>query len=164
MAAHARWADGHFTTHQPLPGAAGHRPPSGADRRGQGCDVARLLFELRVAFRHGADIAALLWFFLMVITLFPLSVGSQPQLLARIAQPASSVAALLASLLALERLLGATTCRTAAPEQLMLLPVPRRRGGAAGESGPLGVTGLPPIMLSPLKRWGWTCTAEKSWR
>ncbi|WP_254693804.1 heme exporter protein CcmB [Salmonella enterica] len=41
--------------------------------------------ELRVAFRHGADIAGPLWFFLMVITLFPLSVGPQPQLLARIA-------------------------------------------------------------------------------
>ncbi|ESC46330.1 heme exporter protein CcmB, partial [Salmonella enterica subsp. enterica serovar Agona str. SA-3] len=37
--------------------------------------------ELRVAFRHGADIAGPLWFFLMVITLFPLSVGPQPQLL-----------------------------------------------------------------------------------
>ncbi|EBL1498959.1 heme exporter protein CcmB [Salmonella enterica] len=36
--------------------------------------------ELRVAFRHGADIAGPLWFFLMVITLFPLSVGPQPQL------------------------------------------------------------------------------------
>ncbi|VEA00069.1 heme ABC transporter permease [Salmonella enterica subsp. salamae] len=41
--------------------------------------------ELRVAFRHGADIAGPLWFFLMVITLFPLSIGPQPQLLARIA-------------------------------------------------------------------------------
>ncbi len=34
--------------------------------------------ELRVAFRHGADIAGPLWFFLMVITLFPLSIGPQP--------------------------------------------------------------------------------------
>ncbi|EBC8170293.1 hypothetical protein C8188_22530, partial [Salmonella enterica] len=58
--------------------------------------------ELRVAFRHGADIAGPLWFFLMVITLFPLSVG--PQLLARIAPGIIQVAALLASLLALERL------------------------------------------------------------
>ncbi|WP_179765216.1 heme exporter protein CcmB, partial [Salmonella enterica] len=45
-----------------------------------------------------------LWFFLMVITLFPLSVGPQPQLLARIAPGIIQVAALLASLLALERL------------------------------------------------------------
>ncbi|EAM9369890.1 heme exporter protein CcmB [Salmonella enterica] len=52
--------------------------------------------ELRVAFRHGADIAGPLWFFLMVITLFPLSVGPQPQLLARIAPGIIQVAALLA--------------------------------------------------------------------
>ncbi|EDU0660186.1 heme ABC transporter permease [Salmonella enterica] len=51
--------------------------------------------ELRVAFRHGADIAGPLWFFLMVITLFPLSVGPQPQLLARIAPGIIQVAALL---------------------------------------------------------------------
>ncbi|EHL3470843.1 heme exporter protein CcmB, partial [Salmonella enterica] len=31
--------------------------------------------ELRVAFRHCADIASPLWFFLIVITLFPLSIG-----------------------------------------------------------------------------------------
>ena len=32
--------------------------------------------ELRVAFRHSAEIANPLWFFLIVITLFPLSIGS----------------------------------------------------------------------------------------
>ena len=41
--------------------------------------------ELRVAFRHSAEIANPLWFFLIVITLFPLSIGPEPQLLARIA-------------------------------------------------------------------------------
>ncbi|EPC7185971.1 heme exporter protein CcmB [Salmonella enterica] len=56
--------------------------------------------ELRVAFRHGADIAGPLWFFLMVITLFPLSVGPQPQLLARIAPGIIQVAALPAVVLA----------------------------------------------------------------
>lgn len=40
--------------------------------------------ELRVAFRHSAEIANPLWFFLIVITLFPLSIGPEPQLLARI--------------------------------------------------------------------------------
>ncbi|WP_277884386.1 heme exporter protein CcmB [Salmonella enterica] len=59
--------------------------------------------ELRVAFRHGADIAGPLWFFLMVITLFPLSVGPQPQLLARIA-PGIIRGGAAGLLLALERL------------------------------------------------------------
>ncbi|EGX6928935.1 heme ABC transporter permease, partial [Salmonella enterica subsp. enterica serovar Liverpool] len=76
--------------------------------------------ELRVAFRHGADIAGPLWFFLMVITLFPLSVGPQPQLLARIAPGIIQVAALLASLLALERLFR-DDLQDGSLEQLMLL-------------------------------------------
>ncbi|EBE8328240.1 heme exporter protein CcmB [Salmonella enterica] len=79
--------------------------------------------ELRVAFRHGADIAGPLWFFLMVITLFPLSVGPQPQLLARIAPGIIQVAALLASLPAV--VLAKVLAHWA-------------------------VTGLPLIMLSPL--------------
>jgi heme exporter protein CcmB len=50
--------------------------------------------ELRVAFRHSAEIANPLWFFLIVITLFPLSIGPEPQLLARIAPGIIWVAAL----------------------------------------------------------------------
>ncbi len=53
--------------------------------------------ELRVAFRHSAEIANPLWFFLIVITLFPLSIGPEPQLLARIAPGIIWVAALLSS-------------------------------------------------------------------
>ncbi|TGD06925.1 heme exporter protein CcmB [Salmonella enterica] len=125
--------------------------------------------ELRVAFRHGADIAGPLWFFLMVITLFPLSVGPQPQLLARIAPGIIQVAALLASLLALERLFR-DDLQDGSLEQVKLLAVTlaavgraqvRGRGGGGGP-GPLpavvlakvlahwAVTGLPLMMLSPL--------------
>ncbi|EBD0140736.1 heme exporter protein CcmB [Salmonella enterica subsp. enterica serovar Altona] len=123
--------------------------------------------ELRVAFRHGADIAGPLWFFLMVITLFPLSVGPQPQLLARIApgiiQVAAllasllariapgiiQVAALLASLLALERLFR-DDLQDGSLEQLMLLPVPLPAVVLAKVLAHWAVTGLPLIMLSPL--------------
>lgn len=79
--------------------------------------------ELRVAFRHGADIAGPLWFFLMVITLFPLSVGPQPQLLARIAPGIIQVAA---------------------------LPVPLPAVVLAKVLAHWAVTGLPLMMLSPL--------------
>lgn len=101
--------------------------------------------ELRVAFRHGADIAGPLWFFLMVITLFPLSVGPQPQLLARIAPGIIQVAALLASLLALERLFR-DDLQDGSLEQLMLLPAVVMAKVLAHWA----VTGLPLIMLSPL--------------
>lgn len=109
--------------------------------------------ELRVAFRHGADIAGPLWFFLMVITLFPLSVGPQPQLLARIAPGIIQVAALLASLLALERLFR-DDLQDGSLEQLMLLPVPLPAVVLAKVLAKVlahwAVTGLPLIMLSPL--------------
>lgn len=109
--------------------------------------------ELRVAFRHGADIAGPLWFFLMVITLFPLSVGPQPQLLARIAPGIIQVAALLASLLALERLFR-DDLQDGSLEQLMLLPVPLPVPLPAVVLAKVlahwAVTGLPLMMLSPL--------------
>lgn len=40
--------------------------------------------ELLIAFRRQADIFNPLWFFIIVITLFPLSIGPEPNLLARI--------------------------------------------------------------------------------
>ena len=49
--------------------------------------------ELKIAFRNGAEIINPLWFFLIVITLFPLSIGPEPQLLARIAPGVVWVAA-----------------------------------------------------------------------
>lgn len=66
----------------------------------------------------------------------PLSIGPEPQLLARIAPGIIWVAALLASLLALERLFR-DDLQDGSLEQLMLLPLPLSRG--AGESdGALG--------------------------
>ena len=46
---------------------------------------ALLARELRLAWRSGAEILNPLWFFLIVITLFPFGVGAAPQLLAQIA-------------------------------------------------------------------------------
>ncbi|OVV77444.1 hypothetical protein BME65_10010 [Klebsiella pneumoniae] len=55
--------------------------------------------ELRLAWRSGAEILNPLWFFLIVITLFPFGVGAAPQLLAQIAPGVVWVAALKALLL-----------------------------------------------------------------
>lgn len=51
-----------------------------------------------------AEILNPLWFFLIVITLFPFGVGAAPQLLAQIAPGVVWVAALLAALLVMDRL------------------------------------------------------------
>ncbi|GHL73366.1 hypothetical protein ECZU34_11140 [Escherichia coli] len=98
--------------------------------------------ELRVAFRHSAEIANPLWFFLIVITLFPLSIGPEPQLLARIAPGIIWVAALLSSLLALERLFR-DDLQDGSLEQLMLLPLPLPAVVLAKVMAHWMVTGLP---------------------
>ncbi len=51
--------------------------------------------ELRIACRRGAEVMNPLWFFLIVITLFPLGIGPDPHQLARIAPGIVWVAALL---------------------------------------------------------------------
>lgn len=79
--------------------------------------------ELRIASQSGAEIINPLWFFLIVITLFPLGIGPEPQLLARIAPGIVWVAALLSSLLALERLFR-DDFLDGSLEQLLLLPTP----------------------------------------
>ncbi|EHX7634066.1 heme exporter protein CcmB, partial [Salmonella enterica] len=100
--------------------------------------------ELRVAFRHSAEIANPLWFFLIVITLFPLSIGPEPKLLARIAPGIILVAALLSSLLALERLFR-DDLQDGSLEQLMLLPLPLPAVVLAKVLAHWVVTGLPLI-------------------
>lgn len=87
--------------------------------------------ELRVAFRHRAEIANPLWFFLIVITLFPLAVGPEPQLLA------------------LERLFR-DDLQDGSLEQLMLLPLPLPAVVVAKVMAHWVVTGVPLLILSPL--------------
>lgn len=105
--------------------------------------------ELRLALRKGAEIINPLWFFLIVITLFPLGIGPEPQMLSRIAPGAVWVAALLASLLAMERLFR-DDWQDGSLEQLMLLPLPLPAMVVAKVAAHWVVTGLPLIVLSPL--------------
>lgn len=107
------------------------------------------LHELRVVLRKGAEIANPLWFFLIVITLFPLGIGPEPQLLARIAPGVIWVAALLASLLAMDRLFR-DDFQDGTLEQLMLLPIPLPMVVLAKVTAHWVVTGLPLLILSPL--------------
>lgn len=105
--------------------------------------------ELKLAFRKQAEIINPLWFFLMVITLFPLGVGPEPQLLVRIAPGIVWVAALLASLLSLERLFR-DDFLDGSLEQLLLLPAPLVFTVLGKVCAHWMVTGLPLLLLSPL--------------
>ncbi|MCU8587847.1 heme exporter protein CcmB [Erwinia pyrifoliae] len=105
--------------------------------------------ELRIAFRSSAEILHPLWFFLIVITLFPLGLGAEPQLLARIAPGIVWVAALFSSLLALERMFR-DDFLDGSLEQLLLLPLPLPLTVISKVTAHWLVTGLPLLLLSPL--------------
>lgn len=105
--------------------------------------------ELRVALRNNAEILNPMWFFLIVIMLFPLAIGPEPQLLLRIASGVVWVAALLASLLAMDRLFR-DDYQDGSLEQLTLLPLPLPLVVLAKVVVHWMVSGLPLLLLSPL--------------
>ncbi|MGR5220156.1 heme exporter protein CcmB [Vibrio parahaemolyticus] len=105
--------------------------------------------ELLIAFRRQADIFNPLWFFIIVITLFPLSIGPEPNLLARISAGIVWVAALLSALLSLERLFK-DDFQDGSLEQMMLMPVPLQLVVMAKIIAHWILTGLPLIIISPL--------------
>jgi heme exporter protein B len=79
--------------------------------------------DVTLAWRRRSDLAAALVFFVLVVTLFPLSVGPDTQLLRSIAPGIVWVAALLASMLCLGRLF-ADDFADGSLEQLVLSPQP----------------------------------------
>jgi len=105
--------------------------------------------ELLMALRQRSDILNPLWFFLIVITLFPLGVGPEPKLLARIAPGIIWVAALLAAMLSLERLFR-DDFSDGALEQMMLMPYPLGVLALAKVIAHWLLTGLPLLLISPL--------------
>ncbi|GAL23120.1 ABC transporter [Vibrio maritimus] len=105
--------------------------------------------ELLIAFRRQADIFNPLWFFIIVITLFPLSIGPEPNLLARISAGIVWVAALLSALLSLERLFK-DDFQDGSLEQMMLMPIPLQLVVMAKIIAHWLLTGLPLIIISPL--------------
>ena len=105
--------------------------------------------ELRIALRKQAEILNPLWFFLIVITLFPLVIGPDPVLLSKIAPGVAWVAALLSALLSFERLFRDDFI-DGSLEQLMLAPQPLALTALAKVTAHWLLTGLPLILLSPI--------------
>ena len=105
--------------------------------------------ELAIAFRKPAEILNPLWFFLMIITLFPLLMGPNPEILGKIAPGIAWEAALLSALLSFERLFK-DDYLDGSLEQLMLLPVGLPQVALAKVLAHWLLTGLPLILLSPI--------------
>ena len=79
--------------------------------------------DLILAWRRRADVLSTLFFFVIVVSLFPLGVGPEAHLLRSIAPGVVWVAALLASMLSLGRLF-ANDYQDGTLEQLLLTPQP----------------------------------------
>jgi heme exporter protein B len=79
--------------------------------------------DLLLALRQRADVANTLLFFVVVVTMVPLGVGNEPNLLRSIAPGVVWVAALLAAILSLNRLFAADLA-DGTLEQMLLSPEP----------------------------------------
>ena len=79
--------------------------------------------DLILAWRRRADVLSTVFFFVIVVSLFPLGIGPETQLLRTIAPGVVWVAALLASMLSLGRLF-ANDYQDGTLEQLLLTPQP----------------------------------------
>ncbi|WP_262966338.1 heme exporter protein CcmB [Methylobacter psychrophilus] len=105
--------------------------------------------DLVLALRRRSEIANPLFFFILVITLFPLGIGAQPHLLQAIAPGIIWVSALLAAMLSLDGLFR-SDFDDGSLEQILLSPYPASILVLAKIIAHWLVTGLPLLIVAPL--------------
>jgi heme exporter protein B len=105
--------------------------------------------DLALAWRHPGETVLVVAFFVLVASLFPLGIGAEPQLLARIGPGVIWVCALLAAFLSLPGLF-ATDHADGTLEQMTLSPHPMSSWISGKIVAHWIASGLPLTMLSPL--------------
>lgn len=105
--------------------------------------------ELLIAIRYGADSAMISLFFVLVVILFPLSVGPNPEILMRISAGIIWVAALLSVMLSMDRLFE-SDYEDGCLDLLIITPQPLELIVLAKTCAHWITTGLPLIVISPL--------------
>jgi heme exporter protein B len=105
--------------------------------------------DLLLAMRRPADVLTALAFFVIVVSLFPLGVGPEPQLLRTIAPGVIWVSALLASMLSLPRMFAADHA-DGTLEQMLLSAAPLGGIVVAKVIAHWLVSGLPLVLMSPV--------------
>ena len=105
--------------------------------------------DLRLSLRRQADIASVLFFFIIVVSLFPLGIGPETEQLRKLAPGVLWVAALLATMLSLPRLF-ADDLRDGTLEQLALSPQPLGLIVLGKVAAHWLVSGLPLTLLAPV--------------
>ena len=105
--------------------------------------------DLVLAMRRRADVLTTLIFFVMVVSLFPLGVGPELDMLRKMAPGVVWVAALLASMLSLGRLFSADYL-DGTLEQLLLAPQPLSMLVLGKMIAHWMVSGLPLVLMAPV--------------
>jgi len=105
--------------------------------------------DITLAMRRRTDVLTTLFFFVIVASLFPLGVGSEKEMLRFLGPGVVWVAALLASMLALERLF-ASDHADGTLEQMMLTPQPLSVLVLGKICAHWLLTGLPLVLVAPL--------------
>ena len=110
---------------------------------------ALLAFDVRLSFRRGADTMVVVGFFVLTVVLFSLAFRGDTALLARIAPGLVWVTALLAAMLALDRLFLADF-EDGSLDQLLLSEIPLELVVLAKAAAHWITTGLPLIAVAPV--------------
>lgn len=105
--------------------------------------------DLLLALRRRSDIFTVLFFFIIVVSIFPLGISFEKAVLQKIAPGVVWVAALLASTLALERIF-ANDYADGTLEQMLLTPQPLSVLVFAKTLAHWLLTGLPLVLIAPL--------------
>src|SRR3989475_12374922 len=105
--------------------------------------------DLLLAVRRSSDVLTVLFFFVIVVSLFPLGLGPDPALLRTIAPGVIWVAALLASMLALQRMFASDNAHGTL-EQMLLGATPLGMIVGAKVLAHWLVSGLPLVLISPV--------------
>ncbi len=105
--------------------------------------------DLRLALRQRGDAAMVLFFFVLIASLFPFAVGPEPNLLARIGAGVIWVSALLSMLLSLERLF-LSDYEDGSLELLVLAPPPLEAVVLVKVLAHWLTSGLPLVIAAPV--------------
>jgi heme exporter protein B len=134
-----------------LPQTAAMRAQSGSERSAGALVLLRAILrrDLLLAFRHKAEALGVLFFFVIVASLFPLGIGPEKQLLRAIGPGVVWVAALLASMLALNRIF-ANDHADGTLEQMLLTPQPLALVVLGKVAAHWLVAGVPLLLLAPI--------------
>ena len=105
--------------------------------------------DMVLAMRRRADVLTTLIFFVMVVSLFPLGVGPEPDMLRKMAPGVVWVAALLASMLSLPRMFAADY-QDGTLEQMLLVPQSLSMLVLGKILAHWMVSGLPLVLMAPV--------------